>query len=301
MKSLQRIKNYTNASIIAKIEIEIPSKSECKLFVESLTKDGDLVSTTIEKISYNEIKKIIEVFESKSKKFAWKKHTPIGFEYEVETLMFINPELMEKERVGFELYGPVSDKVANANLVAYYSFSNSEPDYRQPLVHDNIFGFFSLFNFETPHEGLKNTLNTYGVTYTDIEDLENYVIVMSTKEYERQQKNEEADETPKRKRKTKSETVKPEETNKTENTSDTIDVEPITSENTKTAVEEVIVKTSLDTNKEIQEEVIEPVKRRGRKPKEESTEIKEEKVEESVQEIAPQVVKRGRGRPPKNS
>lgn len=209
MKALQRIKNYTQNSILCKIEIDKQSKLENKLFVEALTKDGDIVSTTIEKISTSDVKKIVELFDSKLKKFAWLNTTPVYLGHEFETQMFINPELMEKERVGFELYGMLSDKSANTDLVAYYSFSDSELDFRQPLIHDNIFGFFSLTNFETPYNGLKATLNEYGITYKEIDNVENYQIIMTLPEFERQYNKKEEIESPKRKRKT-TEKVSPE-------------------------------------------------------------------------------------------
>lgn len=201
MKIIQRIKNYVNFSIISKIEIKKTNKSECDFFIESLTKDGDIVSTRADKISLPEIRKTLTSFETKMKKCAFLNETPIYEGCEVETILFINPELMEKERVGFEFYGPISDKSANINICAYYSFGETGQDFRQPLTHDEIFGFFRLSNFESSAGGFKATLNEYGVTYTDIEGTVNNVMVLTTQEYERQFKREVVPEPKKRTRK----------------------------------------------------------------------------------------------------
>ena len=292
MKIFQRIKNYANNSIICKVEVDKPNKSECKLFVESLNKDGDILSTTVEKISYSEITKLIDVFSSKMKKFAFLNTTPTYIGHEVETQMFINPELTEKERVGFELYGPFSDKNANTNLVAYYSFSDTGIDFRQQLIHDNIFGFFSLNGFETPFDGLKNTFLTYGITYVDIEELENYSIIMTSQEYERQYKKE-VEEPRKRTRKKTIQTLPPEVIQLKEQLENKEEKVLITDEN---------LTTNVADNKENTKAL--PIKKRGRKPKE----IDEQKIEikessdSNISEETPQTPpKRGRGRPPKNS
>lgn len=281
MKIIQRIKNYTSISIISKIEITKHNKSECEFFIESLTKDGDLVSTHAEKLPYGEITKIISSFEAKMKKCAFLTETPIYEGCEVETLLFINPELMEKERVGFEFYGPLSDKSANVNLCAYYSFEDSGLDYRQPLTHDEIFGFFRLSNFESLSGGFKATLNECGLTYIDIEGTVNNIMFLTNQEYERQFKKE----------------VVPEPKKRTRKTSDTPpeikELQKALIAEVKKEPEIVIEKTDnilkRDTSTKVE-------KKRGRPSKKESE--KEIIISEEKESLP---VKRGRGRPPKSN
>ena len=275
MKFINRVKNLSSSLILAKIQVKHISKTENNFLLECLTKDGSFIREYKEEMNLSETKKLIEIFSGKMKKCAWLTHTNIGENGEYETILLMNPELMEKERVGFEMYGPISDRYSNADIIAYYSFTDTDSDRRQVINNADIYGFFRLSNFESDG-GFKATLNEIGITYTLIDKTVNNYIFMSLAEFKRQFG--------------KDETLEPKKTFKNKSTlpkeiKAVIDAVKKT-ENSKEEISEIV-------NTSVKSDEAEPVKRRGRPAKQKEP----EKVEEKLVETAP--LKRGRGRPPK--
>lgn len=263
MKVINRIKKQSDISIVTKIEIANVHKNECRLFIETLTKDGEFLVNKIENLTLSEIRRITEPFSNKMKKVANSTFIPSYDTCDYEVSLFINPELMEKERVGFELYGLISKNNANANIVAYYSFAETGSDYRQPILHDEIFGFFACKNFVSSNEeGFFAALDEIGMTCELLDETANNYIFCTTAEYKKQFPEEE-EETPRRGRKKKEPEI-----------SDVIDSETIKEINN---IKEII-KASENSDE---------TKKRGRPSKVTQDVIKEPEV------------KRGRGRPPK--
>lgn len=275
MKFFNRVKTFASTFIVAKIQIKKNSKTDNTFLCEGLTKDGSFIREYQEGFSYGEIKKVLDFFESKMKKCAWLTFTGYNETVETDMMLLINPELMEKERVGFELYGPISDRSANTDLKAYYSFNDEKPDFRQELSNDTIFGFFRLSNFESSG-GFKATLNELGVTYVRIENTVTNYMFLSMNEFKRQFKKDEVIE-PKKKFKKEDEYSK--------------ELKEIFD-----AIKKF--EESKPTEAEKSEEVIETPKRGRGRPAKTQEEKTEPEVKEEVQ-VTEQPVKRGRGRPPK--